>query len=61
LFEDDPVSTYTLGAAANDVLRDIAKAQGITLDTFRNLAMERVVPGKEMELNVALRRHHNNF
>lgn len=60
-FNDDPVSTYTLGAAAFGVLRDIAQAKGKTLVTAEQQMIDRVVPGKERELMAALRRHQNFF
>ena len=60
-FEDDVVSTYALGAAAYEVLRDIAQARSIGLQTMEQGLLDRVVPGKEKELKVALKRHQNFF
>lgn len=60
-FDDDPVSIYTLGAAAYGVLRDIASAKKIPLLTTEQRLMARVVPGKERELLAVLRRHQNFF
>jgi hypothetical protein len=60
-FDDDPVSIYTLGAAAYGVLRDIALAKKVQLLTGEQRLIDRVVPGKERELLAALRRHQNFF
>jgi hypothetical protein len=60
-FNDDPVSIYTLGAAAYSVMRDIASTRRIPLHTGEQLLIANVIPGKERELLVAVRRHQNFF
>jgi hypothetical protein len=60
-FEDDPVSIYTLSGAAYEVLSDIASSKGFALQTIEKSMWDRVKPGKERELHVALSRHKNFF
>lgn len=60
-FHDDVVSTYALGAAAYEVLGDIANAKSVALLTMEQRLLNSAVPGKERELKAALRRHQNFF